>query len=117
MSEPSVQKSVQAGRKGWLVKLATYSVNGVNGRLDVLLRWLDVASPDVVCLQELKAPDTRFPRRESSSQAMASSGTATRLGTALQSLPGLSSRSKHVAVCPVTLTTNPAVTLKQLLMG
>ncbi|XKM38610.1 endonuclease/exonuclease/phosphatase family protein (plasmid) [Rhizobium ruizarguesonis] len=37
------------------MKLATYNVNGVNGRLEVLLRWLDEARPDVVCLQELKA--------------------------------------------------------------
>ncbi len=46
------------------MKLATYNVNGINGRLDVLLRWLDEAKPDVVCLQELKAPDEKFPRRE-----------------------------------------------------
>jgi exodeoxyribonuclease-3 len=46
------------------VKLATYNVNGINGRLEVLLRWLAVAKPDVVCLQELKAPDEKFPRRE-----------------------------------------------------
>jgi exodeoxyribonuclease III len=46
------------------VKLATYNVNGINGSLDVLLRWLAEAKPDVVCLQELKAPDERFPRRE-----------------------------------------------------
>src|SRR5262249_45666459 len=32
-----------------------------NGRLPVLLRWLAAAEPDVVCLQELKAPDDRFP--------------------------------------------------------
>jgi exodeoxyribonuclease-3 len=43
------------------VKIATYNVNGVNGRLPVLLRWLEEAEPDVVCLQELKAPDERFP--------------------------------------------------------
>lgn len=43
------------------MKIATYNVNGVNGRLDVLLRWLDETSPDVVCLQELKAPDNKFP--------------------------------------------------------
>ena len=36
-------------------------MNGVNGRLPVLLRWLAEAEPDVVCLQELKAPDERFP--------------------------------------------------------
>jgi exodeoxyribonuclease-3 len=43
------------------VKLATYNVNGVNGRLPVLLRWLGEAKPDIVCLQELKAPQERFP--------------------------------------------------------
>lgn len=46
------------------MKLATYNVNGINGRLEVLLRWLAEAKPDVVCLQELKAPDQKFPRRE-----------------------------------------------------
>jgi exodeoxyribonuclease-3 len=46
------------------VKIATFNVNGVNGRLAVLLRWLNEASPDVVCLQELKSPDERFPLKE-----------------------------------------------------
>ncbi len=45
------------------MKIATYNVNGVNGRLDVLLQWLEQASPDVVCLQELKAPDAKFPAK------------------------------------------------------
>jgi len=44
-----------------LMKIATYNVNGVNGRLPVLLRWLKETEPDVVCLQELKAPDEKFP--------------------------------------------------------
>ncbi|MVN91710.1 exodeoxyribonuclease III [Mucilaginibacter aquatilis] len=43
------------------MKIATYNVNGVNGRLPVLLRWLAEAQPDVVCLQELKAPQEKFP--------------------------------------------------------
>lgn len=43
------------------MKIATYNVNGVNGRLPVLLRWLSEESPDVVCLQELKAPQDKFP--------------------------------------------------------
>ena len=43
------------------MKIATYNVNGINGRLPVLLRWLAEAAPDVVCLQELKAPQERFP--------------------------------------------------------
>ena len=43
------------------MKVATYNVNGINGRLPVLLRWLAEARPDIVCLQELKAPDEKFP--------------------------------------------------------
>ena len=43
------------------MKIATYNVNGINGRLPILLRWLAEAQPDVVCLQELKAPQDRFP--------------------------------------------------------
>jgi len=43
------------------VRIATYNVNGVNGRLPVLLRWLEDTRPDIACLQELKAPDERFP--------------------------------------------------------
>lgn len=43
------------------MKIATFNVNGINGRLPLLLRWLSEATPDVVCLQELKAPDERFP--------------------------------------------------------
>src|SRR3954466_1700141 len=43
------------------MRIATYNVNGVNGRLPVLLRWLEENNPDIVCLQELKAPDEKFP--------------------------------------------------------
>lgn len=43
------------------MRIATYNVNGVNGRLPVLLQWLSETQPDVVCLQELKAPDEKFP--------------------------------------------------------
>lgn len=43
------------------MKISTYNVNGVNGRLPVLLRWLKETAPDIACLQELKAPQDRFP--------------------------------------------------------
>ncbi len=46
------------------MKIATYNVNGVNGRLPVLLRWLKDEHPDIVCLQELKAPQEKFPLAE-----------------------------------------------------
>lgn len=52
--------SLHAGRLG-AVKIATFNVNGINGRLPRLLEWLEEAQPDVACLQELKAPDEKFP--------------------------------------------------------
>ena len=46
------------------MKIATFNVNGINGRLPILLRWLGESRPDIVCLQELKAPNERFPSQE-----------------------------------------------------
>ncbi|MCB8837040.1 exodeoxyribonuclease III [Aurantimonas sp. VKM B-3413] len=44
------------------MRIASFNVNGVNGRLAILLDWLAETEPDVVCLQELKAPDGKFPQ-------------------------------------------------------
>jgi len=44
-----------------VTRIATFNVNGVNGRLPVLLRWLGETTSDVVCLQELKTSDEKFP--------------------------------------------------------
>src|SRR5215207_11456958 len=44
-----------------MVRIATFNVNGVNGRLPVLLTWLKARRYDVVCLQELKTSDEKFP--------------------------------------------------------
>jgi exodeoxyribonuclease-3 len=46
------------------IKLATFNVNGIRSRLPHLLQWLDKESPEIVCLQELKALDTSFPISE-----------------------------------------------------
>jgi exodeoxyribonuclease III len=46
------------------VKLATWNVNSLKVRLPQLLDWLAGAKPDVVCLQELKLEDAKFPRAE-----------------------------------------------------
>ncbi|MGZ5269900.1 MAG: exodeoxyribonuclease III [Ramlibacter sp.] len=43
------------------MKIATYNVNGVNGRLPRLLEWLEETRPDIACLQEIKTSDPRFP--------------------------------------------------------
>jgi exodeoxyribonuclease III len=44
------------------LKIATFNVNGIGSRLPALLRWLAETKPDVVCLQELKAPQEKFPQ-------------------------------------------------------
>ncbi len=54
---PTPPPSSGSGR----VRIATFNVNGVNGRLALLLDWLGALKPDVVCLQELKSPDEKFP--------------------------------------------------------
>ncbi len=47
----------------WLhMKIATYNINGINGRLPTLLQWLEESAPDVVCLQEIKTPQASFPQ-------------------------------------------------------
>jgi exodeoxyribonuclease-3 len=43
------------------MKIATFNVNGIRARLSNLLEWLEKESPDIACLQELKAPDEAFP--------------------------------------------------------
>ena len=43
------------------MRIATWNVNGINGRLPLLLDWLEETRPDAVCLQELKSPDEKFP--------------------------------------------------------
>jgi exodeoxyribonuclease III len=43
------------------VRIVTYNVNGITARLANFLRWLNQKTPDVVCLQELKAPQEKFP--------------------------------------------------------
>lgn len=43
------------------MKIATFNVNGINGRLPRLLEWLEESQPDVACLQELKTTDEKFP--------------------------------------------------------
>ena len=43
------------------VRIATWNVNGLRARLDLVLRWLAEREPDLVGLQELKLTDEQFP--------------------------------------------------------
>jgi exodeoxyribonuclease III len=47
-------------KNAWM-KIATFNVNGITARAARLTEWLEREQPDIVCLQELKAPDERFP--------------------------------------------------------
>ncbi len=45
------------------MKIATFNINGIKARLPALLNWIIAATPDVVCLQEIKSIDDGFPRQ------------------------------------------------------
>jgi exodeoxyribonuclease-3 len=42
-------------------KIATFNVNGIRSRLQVVVSWLEKNRPDVLCLQEIKCRDAEFP--------------------------------------------------------
>lgn len=44
------------------LKIATWNINGIKARIENLLVWLEEANPDIVCLQEIKSEDDKFPR-------------------------------------------------------
>ena len=46
------------------MKLATWNVNSLTVRLPQVLDWLAVHEPDVLCLQETKLTDDKFPHAE-----------------------------------------------------
>lgn len=43
------------------MKIATWNINGIHSRLDHVLRWTKTAEVDVLCFQETKTPDAKFP--------------------------------------------------------
>lgn len=46
------------------MKIASFNVNSIRARLPNITDWLAAFSPDVVCLQEIKAQDEQFPIAE-----------------------------------------------------
>lgn len=43
------------------MRIATWNINGIKARSEVLARWLKDTAPDVVCLQEIKCETDAFP--------------------------------------------------------
>ncbi|MGB7070346.1 MAG: exodeoxyribonuclease III [Pyrinomonadaceae bacterium] len=46
------------------MKIATWNINGINSRLQQVVDWCENNQPDVVCLQETKCVDNKFPHRQ-----------------------------------------------------
>jgi exodeoxyribonuclease-3 len=74
------------------MRLATWNVNSLKVRLPHLTDWLAKAQPDIVCLQELKLEDAKFPRAEleAAGYQAAFSGQKTYNGVAILARAGLS---------------------------
>jgi exodeoxyribonuclease-3 len=44
------------------MKIATWNINGIRARIETASAWVKDASPDLLCLQEIKSEDGKFPR-------------------------------------------------------
>jgi exodeoxyribonuclease III len=80
------------------MKLATWNVNSIKVRLPQLLDWLAAAQPDVLCLQELKCEEAKFPRAEieAAGYACAVNGQKTYNGVAILSRSALSEVAANI---------------------
>ena len=58
------QTGMRHARESFVLKIATYNINGIRSRLARLLEWLEREAPDIVCLQELKAAEAVLPKKE-----------------------------------------------------
>ena len=45
------------------MRIATWNVNSITSRIEQVLRWCGEALPDVLCLQEIKCVEDKFPHR------------------------------------------------------
>ena len=43
------------------MKIATWNINSIKSRVDHVLKWCEQNQPDVLCLQETKSVDEKFP--------------------------------------------------------
>lgn len=64
MALPATSRNMPGGNNKVTMKIATWNVNSLNVRLPHVLRWLQTEQPDVLCLQETKLVDERFPHAE-----------------------------------------------------
>ena len=80
------------------MKLATWNVNSIKVRLPHLADWLAQARPNVVCLQEIKSEEAKFPRAELAAAGYTAtvSGQKTYNGVAILSIESMSDLSSGI---------------------
>src|ERR1700722_7925071 len=82
------------------MRVASWNVNSINVRLDAVLEWLARTQPDVLCLQETKTVDEKFPASafENAGYKSVFCGQPTYNGVAILSKTHLSDVQKNLAV-------------------
>src|SRR6516165_4688939 len=96
-----------------ILKIATFNINGIRSRLPAL-EWLEREGPDVVCLQELKAPRTRHFRSMTFTRLVTEpSGMGRHRGTVWPSWPKGRTRWKAGAGFLATKATRTAAISKE----
>jgi exodeoxyribonuclease III len=46
------------------MQIATWNINGIRARLEVVKHWLELNKPDLICVQEIKTVGEKFPAAE-----------------------------------------------------
>lgn len=84
------------------MKIATWNVNSLNVRLQRVQDWLAAARPDILCLQETKLEDAKFPRGEFADAGYAAhfAGQRTYNGMAVLVRDGVGSAEDVVTALP-----------------
>lgn len=72
------------------MRIATWNINSVRLRLDLVLRLIEETSPDILCLQETKTVDDSFPRK-----ALAERGYAHAVIHGMKGYNGVAILSRH----------------------
>jgi exodeoxyribonuclease-3 len=79
------------------MRVTTFNVNSLNARMEQLTRFVEEERPDVLCLQETKVPDDRFPHDE-----MVALGYPHIVFTGQKSYNGVAMLSRHPIEAPQT---------------
>jgi exodeoxyribonuclease III len=86
--------------------IVSWNINSLNVRLGHVLRYLDARRPDIVCLQETRLPEARFPRSAFAERGyhVATASTGTYAGVATLSRAPLETLAIGVEGAPEIVT-------------